>query len=67
MTSPHLHQKMSLLNAAPVLGVSPHTLRRWVKQRKVPFYRCGRRIVFSQADLDLFLEGCRVTSQEVGR
>lgn len=64
MPSPHPHHKMGLLAAAPILGVSPHTLRRWVKQRKIPFYRCGRRIVFSQTDLDLFLEGCRVVPME---
>lgn len=58
------HQKLSLMEAAPLMGVSPHTLRAWVRRRKVPFYRCGRRIVFSQTDLDLFLEGCRVPPAE---
>lgn len=56
--------KVGLVDAAPILGVSPYTLRTWVRQRKIPFYRCGRRIVFSQTDLDLFLEGCRVVPVE---
>ena len=57
-------RKVGLADAAPILGVSPYTLRTWVRQRKIPFYRCGRRIVFSQTDLDLFLEGCRVVPVE---
>lgn len=64
MSDRQLHHKMSLADAAPILGVSPHTLRTWVRQRKVPFYRSGRRIVFSRTDLDLFMEGCRVSPQE---
>jgi excisionase family DNA binding protein len=56
--------KLSLLEAAPIVGVSPYTLRAWVRQRRVPFYRCGRRIVFSRSDLESFMESCRVSPQE---
>lgn len=59
-----IRRKIGLLEAAPLIGVSPHTLRSWVRQRRVPFYRCGRRIVFSHADLDLFMKGCRVASHD---
>ncbi len=53
--------KISLLDAAPYVGVSPYTMRSWVRDRKIPFFRCGRRIVFARADLDRFLEECRVS------
>ncbi len=56
-------KKLDLLEAAPRVGVSPHTLRAWVRRRKIPFYRCGRRIVFSQEDIDQFLADCRVEPQ----
>jgi excisionase family DNA binding protein len=56
--------KLTLLDAAPMLGVSPYTLRAWVRKRRVPFYRCGRRIVVSRCDLESFLESWRVVPQE---
>ena len=61
-------QKIGLHEAAPLMGVSPHTLRAWVRRRKIPFYRCGRRIVFSPEELERFMETCRVAplSIEVG-
>ncbi len=54
--------KLDLLQGAELVGVSCHTLRSWTRQRKIPFYRCGRRIVFSRQDLMNFLARCRVTS-----
>jgi excisionase family DNA binding protein len=64
MIDPRTDYKISLVQAAPYVGVSPYTLRAWVRRRKIPFYRCGRRIVFSQADLDRFMTDCRVIPQE---
>jgi excisionase family DNA binding protein len=56
--------KLSLLQAAPLLGVSPFTLRAWVRERRVPFYRLGRRIVFSRADLTEFLAAARIPARD---
>ena len=55
--------KVPLKHAATLLGVSPYTLRAWVRQRRVPFFRLGRRIVFSRHDLSEHLAQCRVMSQ----
>ena len=55
--------KLSVYEAAPLLGVSPYTLRAWIRQRRLPFFRCGRRIVFAQKDLDQFLAQCRVNAR----
>lgn len=57
-------RKVGILEAAPMLGISPYTLRTWVRQRKITFYRCGRRIVLSEADIATFLSGCRVGAQQ---
>jgi len=53
-------RKLGLIDAARELGISRFTLRAWVRERRLPFFRCGRRIVFAQADLDAFLAQCRV-------
>ena len=53
-------QKLNLKLSASLIGVSPHTLRAWTRQRRIPFYRCGRRIVFARKDLEAFLADCRV-------
>jgi excisionase family DNA binding protein len=57
-------EKLDVLESGTLLGVSQYTVRSWIRQRKIPFYRCGRRIVFSRADLERFLERHRVTSTE---
>jgi len=56
--------KLSLIEAAPILGVSPHTLRAWTRERRIPFHRCGRRIVFAVADLERFLADNRIEALE---
>lgn len=57
---------LTLDAAAARLGVSPHTLRSWsVYQRRVPFLRLGRRILFCPADLAAFEARHRVPAREV--
>jgi excisionase family DNA binding protein len=56
--------KLDVRESGELLGISPHTIRSWVRQRKIPFYRCGRRIVFSRTDLEQFLEANRVMPQK---
>lgn len=41
--------------AAAYLDISPHTLRSWVKKRKIPYLSIGRNHRFLRADLDEFL------------
>lgn len=59
--------KVALRCAASLLGVSPFTLRAWVRRRRIPFYRLGRRIVFSRRELAEYLETCRVEACEANR
>lgn len=57
-------RRLSLLEAAPFLGVSPHTVRAWARARRIPFHRLGRRLVFDRADLERFLAANRVPARE---
>lgn len=50
----------NLRYSAKVIGVSPHTLRAFVRQRKIAHYRVGRRLVFKDEDLREFLARHRV-------
>jgi hypothetical protein len=52
---------LSEKEAADYLNRSPYTLRDW-RERGVgpPYYRLVGSIVYSKAELDAFLESCRV-------
>lgn len=55
---------LSVVAAAESLGVSRFTLRSWLRQRRIPYHRLGRRIVLSEADLERFLRGNRVEARD---
>ena len=59
-TTPPGTRPVSIKEAAELLGISRHTLRRWLALRLIPFYHCGRRIVLDPRDLHLFLQANRV-------
>ena len=46
--------------AAKHLGISPHTLRVLVRQRRVPHHRIGRRIVFTREDVSGILKAAEI-------
>ena len=56
--------KLDVYRAAEVLGVSPYSLRAWIRTKRVPHFKCGRRVVLARADLDQFLASCRVNAKE---
>lgn len=48
---------LSTAKAAQHIGVSPNTLRRYVKDHGIPRYKLSARLVkFKRSDLDAFLE-----------
>jgi len=57
-------KRLSVTRAAPILGVSPFTVRRWIRERRLPYHRVGRRIVLDERDLEAFLRRCRVEARE---
>ncbi len=53
-------RRVSVKEAADLLGVSRHTLRRWLALRLIPYHHCGRRVVLDPRDLEHFLQANRV-------
>jgi excisionase family DNA binding protein len=50
---------MTLLEVADTLRVSPHTIRAWVRKRRLLPVRICRRLLFDPADVQRFLESSR--------
>jgi excisionase family DNA binding protein len=53
-------QLLDLEAAASRLAVAPRTLREWAAAGRVPYYRLGRALRFSEADLVAFVARSRV-------
>jgi excisionase family DNA binding protein len=47
---------LNITEASRALKISPHTLRSWIFQKKVPIVRLGRRILFREKDLEKMIE-----------
>src|SRR5262249_55751664 len=58
---------LGLIEAAARLGASPCALRRWaVYERRIPFVRLGRRIVFPVESLDAYVKANHRVSSQTG-
>lgn len=57
-------KRLSVKEAAAILGVSVFTVRAWIRRRRLTFHRLGRRIVLDRADLERFLAAHRVEARE---
>jgi excisionase family DNA binding protein len=51
---------LSTKAAAQRLGVTPRTLYRFIDEGQLPGYRMGRVIRLKQADVDAYVERCRI-------
>ena len=60
------NEVLTVAVAARRLGVSPFTVRSWLRQRRIPFFRLGRRIVIHAVDIDHFLAAHRIDAREAG-
>ena len=47
---------MDLNSAAEYLNKSPITIRRWVKENKIPYYKPGKEYLFLEEDLNEFMK-----------
>jgi len=61
---PSDRRRLSVDEAAAILGVSVFTVRKLIRERAVPFYRVGRRVVLDAEDLERYLRVHRVEARE---
>ena len=47
-------------NAAKLLGLSKETIDRYRKGGKLPYRKIGDRIMFTEKDLNAFLDACAI-------
>ncbi len=54
--------------AAALLGISPKTLYNWVSQRRIPFRKAGRRLLFLEVELVAWTQprGCMDGARRLG-
>jgi excisionase family DNA binding protein len=60
MINGDVSKKLSVEETAKAIGVSPHTVRAWLRQRRIPYLKLGRRVLMDQADVQRFLDANRV-------
>jgi excisionase family DNA binding protein len=46
---------VDLADVAEYLDKSPITIRRWVQEKKIPYYKPGKEYLFIKEDLDEFI------------
>lgn len=51
---------LSTAEAARRLGVTPRTLYRFIDEGQLPAYRFGRVIRLKEAEVDGFIDSCRI-------
>ena len=51
---------INLIEAATLLGLSRHTLKAWIRSRRLPHYKLGRRVLLSKNDIEKYLAQSRV-------
>jgi excisionase family DNA binding protein len=50
-----MEELRSITEVAKTLGISPHTLRVWIRQRDIASYKLGKRVLLSLEDVQAFL------------
>jgi excisionase family DNA binding protein len=51
--------------AAQILGVSPWSIRRWIRLGKLPAVKLGRRTVVELAALRQFVQSSRIREDQI--
>ncbi len=57
---------LSIRDASELFGVAETTLRDWLYQKRLPFYRLGRAIRLKKTDILGFREEARVEGSSNG-
>ena len=62
--------KIGVRGFAERAGVSQWTIRAWIRERRVPYYKIGSRIVFDEKEIEDLLTRARVEptpGREIGK
>jgi excisionase family DNA binding protein len=51
MNTTSLTAYLTLEETASIFRANPRTVRRWIKQGKIPFLKLGRRYLFRESEL----------------
>ena len=54
---------LNIEETAKRLGISPHTVRSLIRERRLAHHKVGRRVVVDPVDIDAFLKSCRIPSR----
>jgi excisionase family DNA binding protein len=66
MRAPRERRFYSVAEAADALGVSPSTIWRWIRDRRLPAYRVGPRTIrIKPEDVEALLQPARPQDEEV--
>lgn len=63
-------KKDGFMDVAEVAGffhVSPWTVRGWIRERRIPFYKICGRILFDRGDMEALRQAARVEPVEAER
>jgi excisionase family DNA binding protein len=56
-------ERFGVVEAARRLGISKYTVRSLIRQRRLPAFKIGRRIVLAADDVERFLRAHRVDAR----
>jgi len=54
----------SIVETSKILGISEVSLRRLVRFRRISYRKIGDRILFSEADINAYMESVKVAAIE---
>ena len=58
---------LTLVQVSHLLQVSVMTLRRRIYDGTLPHHRIGNRILFTQSDIEAFVESCAIASLPISK
>ncbi len=56
----NLEHLLNISQASEILGVAPVTIRLWISQKKIPYYKVGKSIKFKPSEIEAWVNATRV-------
>jgi excisionase family DNA binding protein len=64
LAKPSEGELFDVSGGAGYLNLKDKTLRAWILQRRIPYVKLGRRVLFRKRDLDALIENSLVPAQK---